>query len=162
MNAGKRILTPKNLLVAVQILIGLTAIAGGIQLISDPSGNSMGLSEQWLARSPFSSFAMPGWALLLIIGVGNALASLMAVFGHRHAYPFSMMQGLFLMIFITVEVWIIGWRVVLQPLYFVLGIVQAFLACRVHKREMALRLVSEHLDAKTPCGSTPGADGSLL
>lgn len=56
------------ILYVLQAFLGLGAIAGGLGLLSDPSGRMMGMSSSVLERSPFSDFLIPGLLLLLIFG----------------------------------------------------------------------------------------------
>ena len=112
------------MLAGLQLFIGLTALAGGYQLVSDPSGISAGVPLQWLGGSPFQDYLIPGWTLLVVIGVGSAGASLATALGHRLFGKLAVVQGALLVVYIAVEVWAIGWRVAPQPLYLMLGLVQ--------------------------------------
>lgn len=56
------------LLYILQAFLGLGAVAGGLLLLADPSGEMIGMPASVLERSPFSSFVIPGILLLLIFG----------------------------------------------------------------------------------------------
>jgi hypothetical protein len=112
------------LLAGLQIFISLTAIAGGAKLVSDPSGNAAGVPLEWLSGSPIPDYSIPGWVLIVAIGLGQAAASLLSAFGHRQFGLAAIVQGGLLAGYIAVEVWVVGWQAALQPLYFILGLVQ--------------------------------------
>jgi hypothetical protein len=106
------------LLVGLQVFISLTALIGGAKLVSDPSGNAVGIPLEWLSGSPFPDYSIPGWVLVIVIGLGHGAASLSSALGFRHLGRVAIVQGGLLAGYIAVEVWAVGFRVVLQPLYF--------------------------------------------
>jgi hypothetical protein len=111
-------------LAVLQVFVGLSAIVGGAKLVSDPSGNAVGVPLEWLSGSPFSDYSVPGWVLIVAIGLGHAAASLLSAFGNRQFGRAAIVQGGLLSGYIAVEVWVVGWQVALQPLYFILGLAQ--------------------------------------
>lgn len=122
------------LLAGLQVSISLTAIIGGAKLVSDPSGHAVGVPLEWLTGSPFSDYSIPGWTLLIVIGLGNGAASLLSALGHRQFGRAAIVQGLLLAVYIAVEVWAIGLRVVVQPLYFLSGLAQIYLGIVIPRK----------------------------
>jgi hypothetical protein len=57
------------LLYVLQAFLGLGAVAGGLVLLADPSGEMLGMSASVLERSPFDNFVIPGILLLLVFGL---------------------------------------------------------------------------------------------
>ncbi|GGF64718.1 hypothetical protein GCM10010912_07110 [Paenibacillus albidus] len=57
------------LLYVLHVFLGLGAIAGGLVLIVDPSGQMIGMDTSILVKSPFANFAIPGLLLLLVFGL---------------------------------------------------------------------------------------------
>lgn len=53
----------------LQVLIGLGAVAGGLGLIVDPTGASLGLPVEWLSGSPFPDHLIPDIVLLGVNGL---------------------------------------------------------------------------------------------
>ncbi|CAH1213847.1 hypothetical protein PAECIP111892_03917 [Paenibacillus auburnensis] len=53
----------------LQAFLGVGAIAGGVMLLIDPSGEMMGMPVSVLERSPFPNFIIPGILLFLVFGV---------------------------------------------------------------------------------------------
>jgi hypothetical protein len=44
----------------LQMLIGLSALAGGVGWVVDPSGRALGFSREWLLAPPLSDYFVPG------------------------------------------------------------------------------------------------------
>jgi len=117
----------------LQAFIGVTAAAGGFGLISDPSGTKMAVSLEWLNGSPFADYFLPGLVLLAVIGVGNVLASVTSFVRNKFAAHLAVALGLFLALYMAVEVLFIGLRNLSQPLYFMLGLIVFTLGMKLSK-----------------------------
>ena len=135
------------LLAGLQIFISLTAIIGGAKLVSNPSGHAVGVPLEWLSGSPFSDYSIPGWILLIVIGLGNGAASLLSALGHRQLGRAAIVQGGLLAGYIAVEVWAIGLRVVVQPLYFLFSLAQIGVGIFLQR------------EAESPCEPVSGTSG---
>jgi hypothetical protein len=118
---------------ALQVFIGLTAIAGGFGLISDPSGTKMDIPLEWLSNSPFANYFVPGLVLLIVNGVGNFFAGIVTFLRNRYAGNMAVAFGTFLVLFIVIEVWFIGVQTLLQPLYLLLGLTELLLGLMLRK-----------------------------
>lgn len=108
----------------LQIFVGITAILGGFGLVSDPSGAKMNIPLELLNNSPFQNYLIPGLVLLLIIGIGHVFAGIVTFLRHRYAASISVFLGAVLACYIIIEVFFMGLINFLQPLYFVLGVVE--------------------------------------
>lgn len=126
----KRLLTYS--LGALQAFIGITAIAGGFRLVSNPNG-TLDIPIEWLSNSPFTNYLIPGLVLLAVIGFGNALAGIASFLSKRYAGGLAAILGTFLILFMTIEVWFIGLRNFLQPLYFILAAIVLILGLKLFK-----------------------------
>ena len=65
-------ITNKNIvigLVVLMILLSLGALFGGVFLIVDSTGESMGFNVEMLEDSPFEDYLIPGLFLLVVFGV---------------------------------------------------------------------------------------------
>lgn len=107
-----------RLLLWLIIFLAVTAIAGGLGILFD----LVGLPEQDLDGSPFSSYVIPGLSLLILVG-GSALV---AAYLLRRREPSGAIvaadAGAAIMIFEIVQVRYIPFHF-LQIVYFVLGAV---------------------------------------
>jgi len=117
----------------LQIFIGITAALGGFGLVLDPSGAKMDVPLALLKNSPFTNYLIPGLVLLIVNGGGNVLAVIATFMRYRYAGNLAIFFGIFLTIYITIEVWVIGLQNFLQPLYFILGVVELAFGFRMSK-----------------------------
>ncbi len=139
--AGKPAATPGRpwplwLLMALLLFQGISATPSGLLLVLDPTGGLMHMPLAMLKSSPFPSFLIPGLILSIVLGLG-AFAVLACVFilpdwswaqrlnparGQHWAWSASAAFGLALMIWITVQVLMIGLGAFIQVLYFGVGL----------------------------------------
>ncbi len=117
----------------LQIFIGITAALGGFGLVSDPSGIKMDLPLDLLKKSPFTDYFIPGLVLLIVNGVGNALAGIVTFLRNPYAGNLAFFFGAFLSLYMAIEVWFIGLQNFSQPLYFILGVVELILGLKLSR-----------------------------
>jgi hypothetical protein len=98
----------RRIVVLVEILVGLGAVYGGIELLHD--AEAFGVEEAWLRGSPFGDYTIPGLFLLTVIGGGMLAAAAAVVRRSSAAMPAAFTMGLTLLGFITVETTIVGYR----------------------------------------------------
>jgi hypothetical protein len=111
----------------LQVLIGLGAVAGGLGLILDPSGSNLGMPLSMLKNTPFSTFLLPGIVLLTVNGFGSLAGAAATFKRHRRAAEIAMALGLFLVVWIMLQVfWFSGFHW-LHWLYLSLGFVELML-----------------------------------
>jgi hypothetical protein len=119
----------------IQAFIGIGAVVCGALLIVAPDGSFMQMPLDMLRGSPFRSFLIPGLILFLIIGVGNIVSAIFC-FRMRQVAAFGgMLFGFALIIWIFVQVSMIGGGHWLQYLYFVLGLVLLILGIAMRELE---------------------------
>ena len=94
----------RNLLIVLDGFLALTAVAGGIGLLTGANTPAL----EWLEGSLFRTYTIPGLALLVIVG-GCALAAT-ALMLRRHPWGAltSGLAGMMIMSFEIVEVLVIG------------------------------------------------------
>jgi hypothetical protein len=98
----------RALLVAIEGFVGVGALFGGYQLMSDAEG--FGVEETWLEGTPFSSYAIPGLVLFAVIGGGMLAAAALAALGSRYAALAAFLIGFTLVGFLTVETLLMGYQ----------------------------------------------------
>ena len=116
----------------IQAFIGITAIAGGSKLVSNPHGLP-DFPIEWLINSPFSNYFFPGLVLLIVIGFGFVVSSTMNFLRKRYSGGMAALLGVCLILYMIIEVWFVGLRNFLQPLYFVLGVIVLILGSNLFK-----------------------------
>lgn len=132
MNANKKSKFMVYFLGALQTFIGLTAIAGGLKLVTNPNGIP-DFPIEWLSNSPFTSYLVPGLVLLIVIGFGNVFAGTVTFLRKKYFGSFAALLGIFLILFMAIEVLFIGLRNFLQPLYFILGVIVLIFGLKLSK-----------------------------
>lgn len=109
------------ILVAFQ---GISGILGGIGLMMNPTGEPLGIPQAWLEGSVFEDYMIPGIILFSVLGLYPLM-----IFGglwkrNSWAWPGTLVLGIALVIWIAVEILIIGYHSnpPLQLIYGVIGI----------------------------------------
>jgi hypothetical protein len=111
-------------------LLGIGALAGGAALVAKPDGSVMGFSVEILRGSPFADFTVPGIILGGLFGVGSFVVAAMGL-RHLRIAPFlAFAIGCGQMIWIVVELAIIGEFSFLHPTFFGVGLVVALASVR--------------------------------
>jgi len=126
----------------LQVFIGLGGVAGGFGLVTEPSGANLGFLVEWLSKSPFSDYLIPGLVLLVVIGVGSLAGGVLSILRYRYACEIAAILGAFLVIWITAQVWWIGLTIWLQPLFFGLGLVELALGLLMRRKERQMKAQS--------------------
>ena len=89
----------------LQVLIGLGAVGGGLALILEPSGSSIGIPLEVLKSSPFSTFLVPGIVLLIVNGFGSLVGAAASFTRYWCAGEIAIALGLFLAAWIMLQVY---------------------------------------------------------
>lgn len=103
---------------------GLSGLAGGFGLILDPTGEALGIPQRWLANTIFDTYMIPGLILFVVLGIFPMICYVGLWKKKSWAITGSFLTGIALMIWIIVEIYIIGYqpRPPLQLIYGVTGI----------------------------------------
>ena len=112
----------KGLLV-LEVLLSLGALGGGLVLILAPRGEILPLPLSALAGSPFDTYLGPGLILFSVLGLGPLVAARLAWLRHPFAPVAAFVVGVALLIWVAVEIAIIGYsnEPPLQAIYLTLG-----------------------------------------
>jgi hypothetical protein len=114
-------------LLLLTIFVALSAAFGGIALIIEAD---LGLSTSLLSGTPFASFVVPGYILLIGVGGSSTLAAVLLMIDHPQASSFAFLAGAVLTVWIAVQVVMIGMISILQPAMFTLGLMTMGFAYR--------------------------------
>jgi len=116
----------------IQAFIGITAIAGGLRLVKNPNGLP-DFPIEWLINSPFSNYFFTGLVLLIVIGLGFVVSSTLNFLRKRYSGGMAALLGVCLILYMIIEVWFVGLRNFLQPLYFILGVIVLIIGLNLFK-----------------------------
>ena len=136
--------TERILLIILNAFLALTAIAGGIGMLT----GSIRPPLELLEGSPFNTYTIPGLALLVIVGGSALLATVLLLRRHPFGAWAAIGAGVMIMGYEIVEVLVVGsdpgLARNLQVFYFMLGLVIAALATWSWFKEHSLRLGGIH------------------
>ena len=90
------------MLVVIEALVGLGALAGGIAILTGVFDQWLPLA--WLQGTPFSDYTIPGLILLIVIGGGMVVAAATIFTQHEWAVLLSAAMGLAMIGFEIFEV----------------------------------------------------------
>jgi len=99
-----------RLLFASILVQGLSGVAGGLGLASDPSGARVGLHLAWLEGTPFTDYLVPGVILCFVLGVFPLVVAWGLWVRRSWAWYGSLIVGMSLAIWIVVEILMIGYK----------------------------------------------------
>ena len=108
--------------IALLVLLGLGALAGGAALVTQPDGSVMHFDTALLAGSPFDTFLIPGLILGGLFGIGSLVVAAMGLARSRLAPFLAFAIGCAQMIWIVVELAIIRELSFLHPTFFLVGL----------------------------------------
>jgi hypothetical protein len=110
--------------IALEVFLGVGAIAGGLALILGPRGEIIPLPVTALAGSPFETYLGPGLILFTVLGLGPLVAAGLAWRRHPLAPFAAFVVGVALLVWVAVEIAIIGYsnEPPLQAIYLVMGV----------------------------------------
>lgn len=111
-------------LAGILAVVAASAVYGGIGLAT----TGIGMSQDMLAATPFSSWTLPGMALLAFVAVPQAAAAWLVAVCHRWAGLVAIAAGAGLVAWIGAEIVLVGQYFVLQPVVVALGLVEIGLA----------------------------------
>lgn len=104
--------------------VGVSAVGGGIFGIV----GAQGVPTEWLRGTPFDSYFLPSLILLLGVG-GSSLVAAGALFrGHRFGRQAAFAAGTILLLWMAVQLSMIGYASWLQPLFLAAAVLILVLA----------------------------------
>jgi hypothetical protein len=117
---------------ALEVVLAIGALAGGLILMLAPRGEILPLPLSALAGSPFDTYFVPGLILFGVLGIGPLVAARLAWIGHPLAPTAAFIVGAGLLIWVAVEIAIIGYsnEPPLQAIYGILGVAIVLVAIR--------------------------------
>lgn len=125
------------ILVTLHFFLALGALGGGVIFIVNPSGELAGMPLALLEGSPFRSYLIPGLILFFVLGIlplligisllnrwNFKLAERLNMYKEKHwSWTFSLYIGFALIIWITIQVYIIKTLSILHFIFIFLGLI---------------------------------------
>jgi hypothetical protein len=114
----------------VQALVATMAAWGGVQMMI----NGFGMPIEWLQSSGFSSWVLPGLALLLGVAVPQLLAAVLIAIGHRGSVPVAWVAAISLVGWIVVQLAVLQRYFFLQPVIVAIALAEMALLLAWQRR----------------------------
>jgi hypothetical protein len=125
----------RYLLGVLFVFVALNAFAGGFYGMSGAEG----VPTEWLSGTPFHDYFIPSLILFVVVG-GSSLIGAIAVFlGHRLAGPAAFGGAAILLVWLAVQLSIIGYVSWMQPTTATVGLLVLILARLLPKSAQASR-----------------------
>jgi hypothetical protein len=136
MSSGKRKPWALYVLVILLFVQGVSAIYGGVSLVVDPSGALLKMEADMLANTPFNSYLLPGLILGLLLGLVPLMliwpllarphwkwARKLNIYNRQYwAWTYSLYLGFAVIIWIDVQIFLIGYSQFIQTFIAGLGV----------------------------------------
>lgn len=136
MNKDNRIPLFVYLLALILVFTGLGGLYGGYSFITAPDGSKLQMSTDILSNSPFNTFMIPGIILLIFNGILPLLVvwglfvkppwqwpEIFSLYHKQHwCWTFALYYGLILIIWINVQIMLLGYSSLLQPIFALTGV----------------------------------------
>jgi hypothetical protein len=135
-------------------VLSLNGLGGGLVFMIEPDGSLMGMTTQWLTKTPFNSFLFPGICLFILNGVFPLVAlvglicrkeskylNMLNIFKDKYwGWTFSVYSGIITISWIIIQQMIADFFV-LQPIITAIGLINLVLALlpRIQKRYILLK-----------------------
>jgi hypothetical protein len=120
----KKPVTVKILIILI-VFQALSGLFGGAGLIIDSSGKFLNIPLEWLEGSPLSDYFIPGIILFAVLGIFPSIVIIGLLKSKYWGWIGSVLLGIALIIWIIVEIIIIGYQAdpPLQLIYGILGVI---------------------------------------
>jgi len=133
---------PIYFLIFIIFFMAISGIFGGMTFIISPSGELISMPIDILIGSPFNSFFLPGIILFIIIGIYPSfiffgllnrkqikIFSLINIYKEIHwAWTSSIYSGIILILWIDIQIFLIGYNSALQFIYSLIGVITIIFA----------------------------------
>jgi hypothetical protein len=128
------------LLAGLLIFLSMGGIYGGLSLIIDSSGTQFDLNTANLKNYPYPDFQIPGLVLFILFGIiplsliiplikkpKLKMANFLNIYPRRYwAWTYSLYIGIVLIIWVDIQIWLIGYYSFFQIFWSFLGLTIIF------------------------------------
>lgn len=121
------------ILILLELFLALTAFYGGGALMAKSDGSLLQMSTEWLQKTPFDNYFIPGLILALIVGGAAAIATVLLALRHSQARKSVLFSGLMLGGWISVQLLMVGFVSHLQSAYLALAMLLLLLGWQYKK-----------------------------
>jgi hypothetical protein len=128
----------RQLSVALLVFLCVASLYGSYHMITDPTGNSLGLPFYLLNGTILTSYAVAGWILLVTVGIFSAVIISCIVLRSAIYSILIMIQGVILCVFIFVQMFLLGEIFWIQYFFLAAGIALIGLGALQNQRKIVV------------------------
>ena len=122
------------MIITLLIILAVGGISGGVSMLLDPSGYTMGMPYHLLGKLPVENYVLPGLFLLLIFGlVPIAIAAVLAMRQSHSSWLNTVAEGrtiwgmgialsIALILWIAIQVYFMGYSHIFQLAFGLIGV----------------------------------------
>lgn len=119
----------------LQCFVAVMAVPAGLSLILEPDGSGIGLPTEILQTSPFRDYLIPGLFLFVFNGIFQVIGAVASFRKSKHTGMLGLGLGIILLLWIVIQVYFTGLVHFLQPLFFMVAIIEIMLGSRLNSIE---------------------------
>ena len=111
-----------------------TAIYSSYHFILDPTGHTIGYSLADIKGSPFKDYLIPGWLMLIFLGLGSVVSCGLTMQEEESYTSYIMGQGAICMLWVIVQIVMLQRLTIIQIAFVIIGTALLFSGKRIRKQ----------------------------
>lgn len=139
--------TARQLSIAILAILCITALYGSYHMITDPTGNSLGLPFYLLNGTILNSYLIGGWILLFTVGLLSAVVIISIKKKSRNYSFMIMLQGVVLCIFVIAQIVLFSQSFLIQYVYLFAGVLLIALGVLQNQRKIVVETEKKYKPA---------------
>ena len=125
----------RQIAIVLLAITAASAIYGAYHLITDPSGHTIGYTIDQIKYSPFKDYLIPGWLLLIFLGMGSVVSVGLTMQEEDSYTSYIIGQGAICLVWIMAQVIMLHQMAFLQIGFLLVGSSLLYTGLRIRKRE---------------------------
>ncbi len=130
--------TARQLSVFLLFVGAILALYGGISMITDPTGNSVGFPFYLLNGAIFSDFLLLGWVLFVTVGIFSIVVIILILTKHRYYSFYIMLQGAIICAYVIILMLLLSETFMVEYFFLIMGMGMIGLGVLQFQRKIAL------------------------
>ena len=119
----------RYLLGIFDLVILVNVLIVGVSMIRQ-TGNYIDYPVEWLSKTPFDNFLLPGIIGIMIYGIGNLIAAIFAIAKEDFkSWMFSLVMGFILLLSMFFQVIVLGESYLTTGILIIVSFIQIGLSC---------------------------------
>ena len=124
----------RQISIALLAVTAASAIYGSYHFITDPTGQTIGYSLAEIKGTPFKDYLVPGWLLLIFLGLGSVVSCGLTMQEDESYTSYIMGQGAICMLWVIVQLIMLQHLTVIQIAFVIIGTALVVSGKRISKQ----------------------------